>query len=388
MFNITINLKKIIKKLILILIIIIFIFFLIKPTKNLLKKIICFINQKCDYIIGLELSLSDYEKINFEKGIEKILSSELVAMSAIDEINFVDGSSKIEEVNSSVISEELPEPNIYQENKEEIVPTNNNVVDGIDYKNLKTKVISDKNLKETYNAEYNGVKIKNESKYTLTQEILTPNVEYTNKNDILIFHTHTCESYTPTKAKSYLSTGNYRTTDLNYTVSAVADRLTENLINKKFNVIHDTTYHDYPAYTGSYSRSLVTVKNILNANKGIQTVIDLHRDAVGNGKDYGPAVMIGEEKVAQLMFVIGTNGGGLEHSNWKTNLKFAIKIQEKANEMFPGLFRPIIVRNSRYNQHVADNACIIEVGATGNTLEECEASMKYLAEVLKEVIKG
>lgn len=388
MFNITINLKKIIKKLILILIIIIFIFFLIKPTKNLLKKIICFINQKCDYIIGLELSLSDYEKINFEKGIEKILSSELVAMSAIDEINFVDGSSEIEEVNSSVISEELPEPNIYQENKEEIVLTNNNVIDGIDYKNLKTKVISDKNLKETYNAEYNGVKIKNESKYTLTQEILTPNVEYTNKDDILIFHTHTCESYTPTEAKSYLATGSYRTTDLNYTVSAVADRLTENLINKKFNVIHDITYHDYPAYTGSYSRSLVTVKNILNANKGIQTVIDLHRDAVGNGKDYGPAVMIGEEKVAQLMFVIGTNGGGLEHSNWKTNLKFAIKIQEKANEMFPGLFRPIIVRNSRYNQHVADNACIIEVGATGNTLEECEASMKYLAEVLKEVIKG
>ena len=87
------------------------------------------------------------------------------------------------------------------------------------------------------------------------------------------------------------------------------------------------------------------------------------------------------------MFVIGTNGGGLSHDNWQTNLKFAIKIQEMANEMYPGLFRPIIVRNSRYNQNLADSSFIIEVGATGNTLEEATSSMKYLAEVLSEVVK-
>ena len=87
------------------------------------------------------------------------------------------------------------------------------------------------------------------------------------------------------------------------------------------------------------------------------------------------------------MFVIGTDGGGLEHPNWINNFKFAIKIQEKANEMYPGLFKPIILRNSRYNQHVAKAACIIEVGATGNTLEECTGSMKYLAKVIEEVMK-
>jgi len=67
--------------------------------------------------------------------------------------------------------------------------------------------------------------------------------------------------------------------------------------------------------------------------------------------------------------------GGLTHDNWQSNLKYAIKIQEKANEMYPGLFRPIIVRNSRYNQNLAKSACIIEVGATGNTLEQ--ATRKY-----------
>ena len=91
--------------------------------------------------------------------------------------------------------------------------------------------------------------------------------------------------------------------------------------------------------------------------------------------------------MAQMMFVIGSNGGGSKHDNWNENLKFAVEIQEKANEMYPGLFKPIILRNSRYNQQLAKGASIIEVGATGNTLEQCLASMKYLSKVLSEVMK-
>ena len=69
------------------------------------------------------------------------------------------------------------------------------------------------------------------------------------------------------------------------------------------------------------------------------------------------------------------------------NLKFAIKVQEKANELYPGLFKPIILRGTTYNQHVTKAATIIEVGATGNTLDQTLVSMKYLAKVLSEVVK-
>lgn len=107
----------------------------------------------------------------------------------------------------------------------------------------------------------------------------------------------------------------------------------------------------------------------------------------GSSSSYAPCVKIGDETVAQLMFVIGTDGGGLEHPNWNNNLKLAIKIQEKANEMYPGLFKPIILRNSRYNQHVRNGAAIIEVGATGNTIEQCNGSMKYLSDVIDKVMQ-
>lgn len=178
--------------------------------------------------------------------------------------------------------------------------------------------------------------------------------------------------------------GTYRTTDLNYSVARVGDEFENYLTRLGFNINHDKTYHDYPAYTGSYTRSLSTVQGVLK-NFDSDIIIDLHRDAIGSNEAYAPTVKIGEDYCAQVMFVIGTNGGGLTHPNWNTNLKFAIKIQEKANEMYPGLFKPIILRNSRYNQHLGKAACIIEVGATGNTLDQALNSMKYLANVFNEI---
>ena len=217
--------------------------------------------------------------------------------------------------------------------------------------------------------------------------MIIPNVEFVNKRDVIIYHTHTCESYTPTENSNYVSTGNFRTTDLNFSVARVGTELANNLNNMGFNVIHDTSYHDYPAYTGSYTRSLATINKILGENPNSEFVIDLHRDALGSSSSYGPTVQIGDEIAAQIMFVIGTDGGGLEHTNWINNFKLAIKIQEQANLMYPGLFKPIILRNSRYNQHVSKGACIIEVGATGNTIEQCNTSMKYLSKVIEEVMK-
>lgn len=238
--------------------------------------------------------------------------------------------------------------------------------------------IPDKNSYEIF-----GVKLRNESSYNLSDEITDLNIEL-NKQDIMIFHTHTCESYTPTEQYQYDATGTFRTTDLNYTVSRVGDELEKYLVNYGYTVVHDKTYHDYPAYTGSYNRSLVTVQNLLSTYQNTDVVIDLHRDAIGDNT-YAPKVKIGDEYCARMMLVIGTDGGGLYHKNWRENLKFAIKLQQKANELYPGLFKPIIVRNSRYNHQVSKAACIIEVGATGNTLEECMNSMKYLAKIYNEM---
>ena len=249
--------------------------------------------------------------------------------------------------------------------------------------NAKTEVVGN-NVNPKFTNEYNGVKIDNATNYSLTEEMLNPENINVNKDKVIIYHTHTCESYTPTEAYQYESSGNFRTTNLNFSVSRVGDELENQLKSYGCNVIHNKAYHDYPAYNGSYSRSLQTVEEIISSNTDADIVIDLHRDAIADST-YAPKVKIGDEYASQLMFVIGSDVANSINSNWNENLKFAIKVQQKANELYPGLFKPIILRNSEYNQHVAKAACIIEVGATGNTLEESIASMKYLARIIEEI---
>ena len=280
------------------------------------------------------------------------------------------------DVNNEKKSQNEITENTYIDNNEEIKEEKNDVI---------TEVVTQDPIDVIPTDTYGNVQIRNQTGYILSEEMLKPDIDI-DKTNIVIFHTHTCESYTSTEQNNYEPTGTYRTTDLNFSVARVGDELENNLKNLNYNVIHDKTYHDFPAYSGSYNRSLETVNGILKTIP-CDIVVDLHRDAIGSNSNYAPTVKIGDDYAAQLMFVIGTDAGGLWHPSWNQNLKFAIKVQQKSEELYPGLFKPIILRNSRYNQHVSKAATIIEVGATGNTLEESMTSMKYLAKVIDESLK-
>ena len=407
-----INLKdiiiSIIKIIMRILIIVLFILIIKHIIKTVLKEnIINKISFEHEKILKEEILLfgiGDKKEIKKESSLKKMLVSELTVFSTEEELMERENQEEViefENENNENKSEEVNKQENKIKNVNDIIETKTETESESTEKSeennekykeeiedyLPTKVIEANNKKDTFNTTYGSVKIKNESKYTLTEEMLIPNVELNNKKDVIIYHTHTCESYTPTEKNNYISSGNFRTTDLNNNVARVGKELSGFLKEKGINVIHDLTYHDYPAYTGSYNRALLTINDVLSKNKNAELIIDLHRDALGSNSSYSPSVQIGEEKCAQLMFVIGTDGGGLTHKDWLYNFKIAVKLQEKANQMYPGLFKPIILRNSRYNQHVSKAACIIEVGATGNTLEECNNSMKYLSNVILEIMK-
>lgn len=380
MFNVTIiNAKKSIIKIAMLVILIIVLFVSTQFVKKFKTNEVLQINMTEKFVKCLSseipaISNTTYKASNVlkeEREEENISFSEKVLNIELARILPSDNNQE-----ENIEAEKAPE----QEQTQEVATVDTNVATGV-----ATEIVTQNPISESSNNEINGVKIKNETDFEINQSILDTELDI-NKNNILIFHTHTCESYTPTEQYNYQQTGNFRTTDLNFSVARVGDELANYLMGYGFNVIHDKTYHDYPAYTGSYTRSKATVEGILQSNP-TDIIIDLHRDAIGSKSNYDPSVKIGDEVAAQLMFVIGTNGGGLYHPNWQTNLKFAIELQQKANEMYPGLFKTMLVRNSRYNQNLGKAATIIEVGSTGNTLEQCMTSMKYLSKVLYEYRK-
>lgn len=195
-------------------------------------------------------------------GIKKILVSELKIFDIEKELmekenqeEIIELETKInEDISNEVYTEETTQP---EEIENEIKNDNLPIVS--------TSIIAENNKKDTYTDIYRSVKIKNESKYQLTEEIVTPDFNLSNLEDIVIYHTHTCESYTPTDQNNYEASGNFRTINLNYNVSRVGQELEKYLINT-FNVNHNVTYHDYPAYSGSYTRSLATIKSIIPNN--------------------------------------------------------------------------------------------------------------------------
>lgn len=232
---------------------------------------------------------------------------------------------------------------------------------------------------ENGSIQIGNCKVTNYSKLNLDFEELSK-VEKTSKFDnakFLIFHTHATECYEGCSDEG----SNYRALNKDLNMVEVGKELANQLEARGFDATHDETLHDYPNYNGSYQASLQTVQKYMKKHN-YDFVLDIHRDALSSNLNYAPTIDISGEKAAQLMFVIGTDACGLKHDEWLENLKLAIMIQNRANEMYPGLFRSLNLSASRYNQQVSDGAFIIEVGATGNSLEEAKNAVTLLANVM------
>ena len=115
-------------------------------------------------------------------------------------------------------------------------------------------------------------------------------------------------------------------------------------------------------------------------------MLDIHRDALqSESGEYMKT--IADDGCAQAMIVIGTDGSGLVHDNWRKNLALGIKLQKIANDTYPSLMRPIHLCNERYNGHMSQGAMILEIGSNMNTLPEAGKCAQLLGECIAKLIK-
>lgn len=200
---------------------------------------------------------------------------------------------------------------------------------------------------------------------------------------VLILHTHATESYTK-QGESYRETSSWRTLDEDYNMLALGELVAELLEEKGIGVIQEKTLHDYPTYNGSYIRSRQTIREALKEHSGIRLVLDLHRDAAGEGgKQMRTLAEVDGEASAQLMVVIGTN-----HENYEENLSLGLKLHVQLEQQAPGIMRPLQLRSQRFNQDLSSGALLIEVGAAGNSHAEARIAAEELAKAIVALAKG
>lgn len=244
------------------------------------------------------------------------------------------------------------------------------------------------------NLKYQKIYVKNQTGLSidLKAELLTlPKLKIatTKEPQVLIVHTHTTECFMSEERDYYTDTDKTRTTNESENIVAVGKVLKEGLEKKGIVSIHATEKHDYPEYSGSYSRAEATIKKYLKKYPSIKVVIDLHRDSVTDANKAKSALVanINGKKAAQLMLVSGCQSGSVTgFKNWKENFRLALRLQQTMEVMYPSLARPILFTSRKYNQHLTTGSLLIECGTEANTLNQAKYSAELLANCLASTL--
>lgn len=225
----------------------------------------------------------------------------------------------------------------------------------------------------------------------LSEELLaSPSVDIKANGEIevLLYHTHTSEAYLDTANDFYYTDMQTRSLNQDMGVVAVGEEIKKELEKAGIGVIHDTTVCD-TMFNGSYSRSWEVLQSNLEEHPTIQVTIDIHRDSMTTeeGVKYRVASEIDGRNAAQIMLIAGcdANGEWGDFPNWMDNLHLAMRVQQKACELYPGLMRPLNFSNSKYNMNATKGSMLIEVGTEVNTIGEAKYSGKLMGKVLSEL---
>ncbi len=241
---------------------------------------------------------------------------------------------------------------------------------------------------------FGNVRVKNttETKSLDIKSVLSKPLELSvdkAKPVVLIFHSHTSEGYEMIERSWYACDYVARSNDENRNIVRVGTEIANYLTKAGYTVIHDKTIHD-DSYNASYSESRKTVAKHLEEHPEIQIVLDIHRDAItlDNGTKIKPVNTINGKKAAQLMIITGAEEGKVkDFPDWEYNLRFALQLQKKCETMFPGLMRPVLFSQRKYNMDITRFSLLIEMGSEANTLEEACYSGRMLAAALASLME-
>lgn len=245
-------------------------------------------------------------------------------------------------------------------------------------------------------AEYNGIYLRNTTQNHSEIDIanyLNKKVQASVDSDkpaVLIYHTHTSETYELLDRDFYTNERSIRSENSAENMLRVGEEICKVLENNGYKTIHDKTVYD-ETVSGAYDRARENISKILKENPSIQVVLDIHRDSIylKDGTRVKTVSQINGEKVAQIMITTGCEDGNVtDFPNWEKNLTFALNLQQSLVREAPSLMRPLTLAGRKYNMDLMPCALHVEIGTDANTLTEAVNSASLFGEALSKLLKG
>lgn len=212
----------------------------------------------------------------------------------------------------------------------------------------------------------------------------TSAVSAEDKKTVLLYFTHTRESYLPyldgVSDPDSAMHSKINVTKVGEMLKAELEQTGIGTSIDKTDIIQKLNDKDL-AYFNAYQESRPLVQTAMAKNENLLYLIDIHRDSQ---RKKVTTAEIGGKKYAKLAFVVGE-----EHPNYEQNLKVAKELHELLDSKFKGLSRGVIAKkgsgtNGKFNQDLSGNALLLEFGGVDNTFEELQRTAGAFAEIFSD----
>lgn len=266
----------------------------------------------------------------------------------------------------------------------DIVNSSTKYLFSIDFKNPST-IFNASILKE----DNTDIELEHDDDYSDLEElkkissyIEDPNPVDINNPMVYIYNSHQLENYNNSNLDIYGITPNV----------LMASYLLKEKLNSKgiSTIVEDANLTEFLSINGwdhasSYKASRIFILDKKNKYDSLKYFIDIHRDSIGRS---GTTTSINGKDYAKVLFVIG-----LEHNNYKDNLKTTEEINGLVNKYYPSLSKGILKKegigvDGIYNQDISPNSILIEVGGVDNNIDEVLNTIEALSNILSYYIKG
>ncbi len=204
-----------------------------------------------------------------------------------------------------------------------------------------------------------------------------------NPFDVLIYFTHSHETYKPFVESE---TGTVAVYDSTTNLFSMQDMIKNyfqlnGLTTKVLDVdVQGVMKEKGIAFHQAYDASRQYVAKELEQNK-YDLVLDIHRDSLS-----AEATTVTNNNVnyAKIVFVIGA-----ENPNYKSNLAYANALSESLNKIIPNISRGVIIKEGKgvdgvYNQDLAKELLVVEIGGIDNTEDEVYRTISILAQAISK----
>lgn len=138
------------------------------------------------------------------------------------------------------------------------------------------------------------------------------------------------------------------------------------------------------AFHKAYSTARPFIIEELKQNN-YDLILDIHRDSLTADRT---TVTHNNVTYAKVAFVIGA-----ENSNFRTNLQYANTLNSALNQIVPNLSRGVIQKKGKgvdgvYNQDLAGEMVLVEIGGIDNTEDEVYRTVAVLAQAISKALVG